>query len=363
MKMNEARQGFRLSPQQQRLWSLAQQGSPIHGAQGAIRLQGDLRTEALAGALESIVSRQQVLQTAFRRPAGMRLPVQMIGEARRPELKWLNLSELPQAERDARVEKLWREEGGQIADLEARPVFSATLLKLAEMDHLLIVVMSPLCADGGTLDTLVAELGAAYAAVCDGGAKRAPAFPYVQFADWQNALLEESDDELREFWQQRAAESMQTLVLPCQIEPPLQPADREPRNGPVILGLPASEACRLEETAGRCGSAAGVFLLACWQTLLWRLTGQEAVVVADLYGCREESVLADAFGLFAKCLPVTARLQGDLRFTELLAEVGEERAAVQGFAAGFIWSGIQELAGGRPGRSPPASSFPPGLSP
>ena len=241
------------------------------------------------------------------------------------------------------MEQLWREEGEQVADREAGPVFSTTLLKLAADDHLLMVAMNPLCADGGTLDNLVAELGAAYAAVCDGEAKMGPAFPYIQFAEWQNALLEESDDELREFWQERAAASIRPLVLSCQIEPPLQPGDREPGTGPVVLGLPAREAYRLKETAGRCGSAAGVFLLACWQALLWRLTGQEDLVVADVYGCRDESVLADAFGLFAKCLPVAARLQADLRFSELLAEVGEQRASVQEFAVGFIWGGIQEL--------------------
>jgi amino acid adenylation domain-containing protein len=348
--MQQSFEGFCLSPQQRRLWLAGIQRRALWNAEVAIGLDGPLRRNVLERALTDLVARHQILRTTFRCPSGMKLPLQVISEAGRVELREDSLSDLDPAQRDERVAGLFWKEPEEPWDLENGLSLRASLLTLAPESHVLLATVSPLCADGGTLDRLVAELGEAYAAALNGG-KEQDTFQYARFADWQNMALQEEDEDGREFWTRHPVRSAAKLSLPGQREPTSLTAGG--RFESVTSNLPLSQMRGLEDLADRLDSSLSTLLLTLWLQLLGRLSGEPEIVVGDLYSFRDDEVLEKAFGLLAKYLPVGVRLQKDLRFTELLADVEETRSAVRDHADGFIW----EDAGGEVAPIPAAFEF------
>jgi amino acid adenylation domain-containing protein len=338
---NQIIEGFRLSPQQERLWLLQQGGTartPFR-AVCAVLIEGDLRAERLEAALRAVVARHEILRTTFQLLPAMTLPVQVIAETSGVELGVRDLSGLGPERRGREVEALLAECAARPFDFAEGPLLDATLAALAADRHVLVLGLPALCADAAALDNLLAEIVGAY-----GGGDETPDAPmqYADVAEILNELVESDSTKAgREFWQKKSLPPTDSLKLACELQPQ-DGAAFDPRR--FKTALDAETAARVGQLASRFRTTAGVVLLACWQTLLYRLSGQAEVVTGTLYDCRAYEELGGSLGLFAKHLPVHASLSGDATFVEVLRRVAQAAHEVHDRQEYFTWG--QVAAGG-----------------
>ena len=302
-------QGYRLSPQQRRLWQV-QQGRGIFTARIAIRLDGALRREALERALAELVARHESLRTLFRRTPGVPFPVQVILDPEAPVLEEAGPGDSGGAEGERRPE----------TELESVLPFSARLLRLDGERHRLLVSVPTLCADARTLRNLLRQLAAVYEreATGAGGDDLPELTQYLQFSEWQLQLLddEEAPSGLS-VWRQATGV---TPPLPFEREgATAAPWARERGAAPVALSTGAAAAA--ERLAAAHGLPVSTVLLAAWQALLARLASGGETVVAVPFEGRKYGELHDSFGLFAKWLPIRCELDPRARFEGTLARL------------------------------------------
>jgi amino acid adenylation domain-containing protein len=317
-------QGFQLSQQQQRLWALQREGISCE-AQCAIRLDGELNTNVLHDALCLVIKCCEVLRTTFQQLPAVKLPVQVVTDFSAPDWRTLNLNEHDASQLDVMIEKLLQQEARASFDFESGPLVKSLLLTLAPRQHLLILTLPALIADTGTLNELFGELSDCYAACLSSTTPESMPLPYVQYSAWQQELLEDLDaEEGRQYWRK------QNLATLCEQTLPGTSA------GPVSLETAPVPLAR--EVITQLESVASpTWLLACWHTLLWRLTREEEILVGDSYDGREFEELSNVFGPLAKSLPVSVRLSPSLRFTEaveLIEKAVDEARAWQDY---FVW--------------------------
>lgn len=337
-------EGYLLSPQQKRLWRLQQEdGTTVYRSQCAASIEGALDVEALKAATQAVADRHQILRTSFQRQPGMKVPVQVINERMPLAWSYVDVSDGDPAQRAARVEELFAVEGQRPFDLDSGSLFRPLLLALTPRSHLLLLRMPALCGDAHTLKNLIGEISLAYAASQEGVEIDEEVTQYVHFSEWQNELFDsEEAEEGRAFWR-RQVEFVSPLELPFELTRtgagPFKPAT-------VAVEVSAELTAEIESLVRRKRSSLPDFLLACWQTLLWRLTGQPDVTVGSLYDGRNYEELEGSMGLFARALPIRGRYAEDLKFDGILRQVGQATSAAAEWQEYFVW----EDGGGEIGR-------------
>ena len=346
-------EGFRLTPQQARLWTMPP-GAEAYRAQAAWLLNGDLDAFRLQRALREVVKRHEILRTTFASLPGAQYPVQVIGEDAcflHREVLVDEIDDLAEAARAhrfmAEIERALREEAQSVFDYQQGPPLRICLLTLAPRRHALIVTLPSLCADGRTLRSLMDEIGRSYALMGEAQTENAPAsdpVQYAQFSEWQNELLLDialDGEDGRAYWRNQRYGEMQSLCLPEQ-----KSADRLAGTVDAMqvirLGNDALE--RLESLAGAQSATLETLLLAGWYALIWRLVGQRRVTLGYLCDGRKYEELADALGLFAKWVPATCELADDYRFDELLQEAKRIISEAQQWQEYFVWEKYLESA-------------------
>ncbi|HEX6865193.1 MAG TPA: condensation domain-containing protein, partial [Thermoanaerobaculia bacterium] len=265
---DQAVQGFRLSPQQKRVW-LLQRGGSAYRAQVALALPGALDRPGLERAFERVMARHQILQTVFRRRPGIRVPLQAVAGGDRPEWRELDLGGLPPDEQEARLAELFEEEGLRPFDFENGPLVRALLVASGGESHRLVLTLPALVADSHSLANLAQEIRRACADPAGSASLEEPV-QYLQFSEWQNDLLDEPEDPVGpDYWRRHG-------VSPAApFEPPFvgsAGADAFlPRR--VSVPLPPELLAAIDVCSERHGVSRNAFLLAAWRTLLLRLGG------------------------------------------------------------------------------------------
>jgi hypothetical protein len=194
-------EGFRLSPQQKRLWFL-QQDSVAYRVQASIRIEGNVKVEILKQTLEQVVNRHEALRTTFHRQPGIKIPIQVIAESGTISWNIVNLTGLNQKEQLEKIEQLFQEQGCLIyRDIVAECLYKeksmvqASLITLSDDLNLLLLTIPALCADSWTLKNIVRELSRSYTACLKGEELPDEPVQYIQFSEWQNEILEDEDAE------------------------------------------------------------------------------------------------------------------------------------------------------------------------
>jgi amino acid adenylation domain-containing protein len=310
--------GFRLSPLQARGW-LSQDVSPARG-QCVLRLDGPLDVPRLQAALRGAVERHEILRTTFRRPAGLQVPLQVIGTEADFGWETIDLTALAGTEQEARLDTFLREDTRQ-GGFECGPTLRGTLVALSTDRHLLLLSAPKLCADTRSLVLLAEELCTRYAG---GEGLTDQPLQYADYAEWHHQLLEANDEA--EARAAREYRDRQAAACPSRAVPFRRRAAVASAGSPVsvrlaIRGETLRQAAALAE---RSGTTAEVVLLACWQGLVARLTGEKEAVVDRVFDGRTHADLQGALGLFARRLP----LAGPASHTPFAEMVGQVRRAV-----------------------------------
>ncbi|HEX5718532.1 MAG TPA: condensation domain-containing protein, partial [Thermoanaerobaculia bacterium] len=307
-----------LSFAQERLWFLDQldRGSAVYNLPFALALSGILDVPALAAALAGIVRRHEALRTTFARDPESGRPVQVIAPEAVPDLPLADLSALPAAAAEA--ERRAAEEARRPFDLAAGPLCRFTLLRLKDGEHRLLVNLHHTVADGWSVDVFLGEMAALYRH------EPLPGLPvqYADYAAWQRAWL--AAPEILEgqigYWRERLAGAPAALDLP--LDRP-RPAVQSLRGAQVSAELPKDLARGLRALARRQGATLFMVLMAGFQTLLARISGQEDVLVGSPVANRGRAEIEGLIGLFVNTLVLRGDLTGDPTFTELLARTRE----------------------------------------
>ena len=313
-------EGFRLSPPQRRLWRWQEIDgrSGPYVAQCAVTIEGLLMPETLRAAVEQTAERHEILRTTFHSLPEMELPLQVIGECR---IEWREEQRLMETD-SIGLEALISEAEPTPFDLEHGPVLRASLFRLQSDKHLLVLTLPALAADLATLGKLLVEIGHEYAALLRGEQYVTETIQYADLAEWQNELLESDDtNQGREFWRRQVLPRARPLRLPGE-KRGFEHEAYEARS--VSVTLPASLAARIEQLSHESRSSIQALLLACWQVLLWRLTGERETVVHTAFDGRRYAELENALGLCSRYLPVRSQLWKGLPFAGLVKAVDEK---------------------------------------
>jgi len=296
-----------LSFSQERLWLIDQiePGTPAYNMPLALRLTGELASGLLARVFAEILRRHEALRTTFAVQDGH--PVQVIVPPNPPELPLVDLAGL-RAERDAQALRLAGEEAARPFDLQRGPLLRLCLVRLAAREHLLLVTLHHIISDGWSLGVLQREVGTLYAAFSAGRPSLLSELPvqYADFAVWQRSRM--SGEALAGqlgWWKEELAGAPGEHALPLdRSRGPLQS-----REGASLLRtLPGALAEAVQELARREGATSFMLLLAAFQMLLHRLSGQEDVLVGTPVANRGRVETEGLIGFFVNTLVLRGRL-------------------------------------------------------
>ncbi|HEX4966669.1 MAG TPA: amino acid adenylation domain-containing protein [Thermoanaerobaculia bacterium] len=316
--------GFELTAQQKRLWQV-QEGEPAaFCAQLALEITaGEVQQAPLVRALQALVDRHEILRTTFPRRPGVRLPLQVVGSGAGPWWEDPVLCDFGRGDFARQLDELLGQQRSRPFDLARGPLLRIAVVRVARHagpGGLLVLTLPALCCDGRGLVNLAAELVRAYTGPAGEGAEP---LQYADFAGWQEELVHSEDEEAktgRAFWTRLDRAALDALVLPGE-RPEGERGRLEPRALAVGLDLLAWQG--VEAAAQRCGAPVRIFLLAAWSVLLWRLTGQGAIVIGELGDGRKYDALQGCVGLYACPLPVRSDLRARLRFREVVGQLVE----------------------------------------
>jgi amino acid adenylation domain-containing protein/FkbH-like protein len=312
-----------LSFAQQRLWFLDQlePDNPFYNVPQGLRMHGELNGDALEESLTEIMRRHEVLRTTYAVVDGQ--PTQIIAAEPNLVLRRLDLGGLPESKREPEARRFALEEARRPFKLHEGPVMRANLLRLAEHEHILILNTHHIASDGWSMALFVKEFSELYSAFAEGKPSPLPEMPvqYADFALWQrNWIQGETLDKHMAYWRKQLEGAPATLELPTdRPRPSVQTFRGETRS--VLLPNEVKEG--IKRLGQREGATLYMALLAVFQTLLARYSGQEDIVVGSPIANRNRAEIEDLIGFFVNALTLRTKLSGNPTFRELLGRVRE----------------------------------------
>jgi amino acid adenylation domain-containing protein len=329
--------GYRLSPQQRRIWELQQDGS-IYNTFSVVELRGRVESSRLQSSLAAIVERHQIFQSVFFRPPGLRVPRQVVVPNPRiswQELDWTNLTQQQQQDQSQELLNL---QATYRFNFGAGPLVSCTLVSVGQERYLLLIVFPALCGDSVTLANVLRETSELYRENPTDLVAADKIVQYCLYSDWTNELLAGPEGTAgKTYWQSQSAHSLPDARLPLESRQVAQ-VPFCPRW--IEIDLP--EDCL--EFALRRQFAVTEFGFTCWQVLLARMTGESDLLVSRTCSGRDYEELEFACGPFARNLPCVSRLSGNLRFSDLLSRNVKSRSEAEEWQTCFVVDSESRIA-------------------
>ncbi|MBV9927464.1 MAG: amino acid adenylation domain-containing protein [Acidobacteria bacterium] len=316
-----------LSFTQQRLWLLDQlkPGSSVYNLLTVLRLRGALDVDALEQSLSEIVRRHEVLRTSFPIRGGQ--PVQAIAPPQPVRIPVRDLRHLADGTQEAEAQRMTQEEGQLPFDLATGPLLRVSLLRLRDDEHLALVTLHHIISDGWSVGRLVDEVATLYDAYRQGHPSPLAELPiqYGDYAVWQRGWLQgEVLGEQLAYWRRQLGGALPALDLPTDRP---RPAVQSFRGANQWLYLSEELTAALKKQCLQEGVTLYMLLLAAFQTLLHRYTGQDDITVGSPIANRRRPEIEPLIGCFINTLVMRTDLSGDPTFRELLGRVRETSLA------------------------------------
>ncbi|MDQ4026149.1 MAG: condensation domain-containing protein, partial [Actinomycetota bacterium] len=305
---------------QEQIWFLDQlePGTPLYNIPFDLHLEGELDRAALRRALEDLGRRHEVLRMGFVAVEGE--PRAFVEPEPAVELPFVDLTSLPRDEARAEALRLFDAEATTPFDLSRPPLFRGKLVALGPGDHVLLMTFHHIVYDGWTPTIIQEELSALYRAAKEGRDAGLPALPiqYPDFAHWQRQWM--SGDVLArglEFWREHLA-GAPPLDLPTDRP---RPAVQSYSGDTVSLWIEEEVGDRLRELSRRESVTMFTTMMAAFNVLIARYSGQDDVVIGTPTSGRKKLETRGLIGYFNNMLPLRVKLDGDPGFTELMQRV------------------------------------------
>ncbi|WP_048320074.1 condensation domain-containing protein, partial [Crocosphaera watsonii] len=312
-----------LSFAQQRLWFLAElePDSPFYNISGAVKLQGQLNVEALEQSFNEIVRRHENLRTNFQTRDGQAVAV--ISPERPLNLSTVDISSLNGSTQEEQVRQEITKEAEKPFDISKDLLLRIKLLHLGEEENIVLVTMHHIISDGWSMGVFIKELGTLYTNFCNQEPISLQELPiqYVDFAAWQREWLQgEVLENQVSYWLKQLENTPKLLELPTN-KP--RPAIQTFNGATHSFELSKELSLALNKLSQQKGSTLFMTLLAGFQTLLWRYTAQEDVVVGSPIANRNRGEIEGLIGFFVNTLVLRTNLAENPSFSELLEQVRE----------------------------------------
>jgi len=314
---------FPTSFAQRRLWFLDQlePGSPAYNVPAAVRLSGRLDVLALEKSLREVVRRHESLRTTFATLDGR--PVQVISPAVELGLAVVDLGHLPEGKRMERGLRLAVDDAREPFDLKTGPLLRTRLLRLCDDEHIMLLTMHHIISDGWSAGVFVREMAALYEAYSRGEHSPLNELPiqYADYAEWQREHLQsEAAQELTEYWKSQLSGRLPALQLPTDRR---RPASQSYIGARHQISLSKNLTESLKAFSRQADATLFMTLLAAFQTLLHRYSGQADFTVGSTIAGRNRGETEGLIGFFLNTLVLRAEMSGNPTFRELLRRVKE----------------------------------------
>ncbi len=309
------------------LWKLDPDSTAYHIAEG-LRLRGALDIEALRAAFQALLARHESLRTVFR--AGEDgLAEQVVQPSLALEIPVIDLSDAPEPLRAELVEEAARAANQKPFDLLRGPLLRVSVIRESEFAHVLVVVMHHIVSDGWSMQILVDEFVAQYRAISQGEAVELPSLPvqYADYAAWQRQWLDAGERERQlAYWRSQLGMEQPVLQLPSDHP---RKAEGGYRAAGHVVELPAALAQGLRRQMQARGATPFMLLLAGFQALLHRYTGQEDIRVGVPVANRNRTETEGVIGFFVNTQVLRSPVHGRMGLARLLAQARETALGAQ----------------------------------
>ena len=311
-----------LSFAQQRLWFLDQlaESNPFYNMPLVLQISGELEVAVLEQTFNEVVRRHESLRTSFSVIKGE--PVQVIAAPEPLRLLVIDLRELAPEEREPKTRSLIAEEVATPFDLSISPLLRVMLLKLATDEHVLVVTMHHIISDGWSMGVLIREVTSLYAAFL----KRQPSplpellVQYADFAMWQRDWLSGAVlEEQLGYWRKQLQDAPAHLELATDYP---RPAVQTFNGATAAVILPSALSEAVKQLSQR-EATLFMTLLAVFQMLLYRYTGQADLCIGTPIANRNRAEIEGLIGFFVNTLVMRTKLDGAESFRDLLQRVRE----------------------------------------
>ncbi|MBD2360531.1 amino acid adenylation domain-containing protein [Anabaena minutissima FACHB-250] len=312
---------FPASFAQQRLWflHLLNPNIPLYNELASLHIKGALNLMALEQSVNEMIKRHECLRTTF-------LLVeeeltQIIHPTLTVTLPVVNLCDLPLSKQKAEVDRLTTEIAQTPFDLVSGPLLQGTVLQISEQEHVLLFVIHHIISDGWSIKVILQELAVLYEAFYSGKPSSLPPLPiqYADFTVWQRHWLQgEVLNTQLSYWKQQLADAPTVLELPTDRPRPMaqsfQGSIANFKLSPELTGM-------LKSLSNQQGVTLFMTLLAAFQSLLYRYTGQEDICVGSAIANRNSAEIEGLIGFFVNTLVLRTDLSQNPSFLDLLSRV------------------------------------------
>jgi amino acid adenylation domain-containing protein len=319
-----------LSYAQELLWLLSQvfDDGVAYNAPSAFQLEGPLDLGLLERAFTGLVLRHEILRTTYTVIDGV--PMQVIAPTAPVELNVVDIRSWPADTRDAEAQRILKEQSRSAFDLVHGPVLRATVIRLTDNEHILMLVLHHVATDGWSRGVLYRDLTALYEAYAnDLPSPLAPlSIQYADYAVWQRRWLDGGvADAQLDYWKRKLTRAPSRLDLPADYP---RPPVRSYLGEQVSMMLDMQTREGLRQVARQNDATLFVALLAVFATVLQRYAGQDDIVIGTPFAGRNRTELESMVGYFINPLALRIDLSGDPSFGELL--VRARNTVLEGFA-------------------------------
>ncbi|WP_262946482.1 non-ribosomal peptide synthetase, partial [Xenorhabdus indica] len=322
-------QALPISFAQQRLWFLHHldpAASLAYHIPVALRLTGPLNQHVLLTALDYLIARHESLRTRFDLIDGQ--PCQHIDPAGTDfALSCQDLRQFASEEQAHRIAEIAVTETQTPFNFTQGPLVRGQLLQLTDEEHVLLLTLHHIIADGWSVGVLVHELGTIYQATLEGHDEPLPPLPiqYADYAAWQHDWLQGNILAVqRDFWCRQLADAPTLLALPTDRP---RPAVQTYRGSQVSFELDAALLASLKQLGQHHNTTLFMTLLAAWSIVLSRLSGQDDIVIGTPVTNRPHHKLEGLIGFFVNTLALRVTLNDNPCVADLLAQVRERALA------------------------------------
>ena len=310
---------YPLSHGQQALWFLYQLApkSAAYNTALTLRIRSTLDVQALQNTFQALINRHPCLRTTFTTREGE--PLQKVHQYHTVDFKQFDASTWSWDELNKQVVKAYQSP----FDLEQGPVLRVSLFTRASLDNILLLTIHHIIFDARSLGLLIEELGVLYPAIKAGTQAELPAIKhsYADYVHWEREILASPKGKsLWSYWQQQLADAPSVLNLPTvRSRPPVQTY----QGASVPFYLSDTLTQRIKKLARIEGASRFRVLLAAYQILLYRYTGQADIIVGSTTAGRTQSEFSDVVGYFVNNLVLRAVFKGELTFRHFLSQVNQ----------------------------------------
>lgn len=311
-----------LSPGQEQVWFHAQLAgsAPVYNESVTIHKRGPMDPVVLERCFHEIARRHEVCRSAFLVIDGK--VVQRVDPNVRVNLPFTDLSHLPLGARETESVRIATEDVRRPFDLNAAPLFRLHLVKWADDYHRIYLTLHHLVFDGVSIyRVMISELGALYAAYSSGQPSPLPelAAQYRDYAAWKQQRLANGCDAVQmKYWRETLSRGLPSLELPTDRPRPAQPTYRGSMETCTIR---APLVAAVKELAKSEGATPYTILLAVFQVLLYRYSGQDEIIVGGATNTRSRPELEPLIGYFLNAVVFRTRVGTDLSFRQFLGLV------------------------------------------